>query len=327
MKSHQRGFIPLVAIILLGITAVVGGTIATVSISKSDPKPVVELAPDTARSTSTPALAPVSTSVEALAKDTQNTPAQPKTEGVEQNTKTQSFPTFSKGSLYICEKVKSLESDPNTRSLFQDIQGICEVYEKGGYEIEEIESIEAKLAEKWNLYKKARVEYRSAGFQELDNQNQVSEENKPQPTSNEVTQTETYTESSTYPIVISFTDNFGNLYKGSDYNGYQGPYMYKNKAALKVGDTIKATVEAKDPKGRTLEYNWNSSSQHFNNTVGRGQHSTSNTLTYTLTQEDLQSAGETFRLVYQIRVAGTEYYRFGGGKYDDTGFIDYTLQQ
>lgn len=325
MKSHQRGFIPLVAIILLGITAVVGGTIATVSIHKSVSEPVSGSVSDTTRPTSTPASAPVSPRVESLAKSTQDTPAQPKTKPVEQNkTEAQPLPTFSATSVSICKELSSLQSETAARSLLQDMQIICETYTKGGYDEERIVSAERTLKEKWNLWRKTAVENRVRAFEQ-------QKEEKNQTTPNKVIQKETYNESGIYPIIISFSDNYGNLFKESNYNGYQGPYINKKKVTLKVGDTIKATVEAKDPKGRALEYNWNSNSQVFNKAHGLDkagyQYSSSNSVEYKITDEDLKSAGETFRLVYQVRVARTDYYRFGGGQYDDAGFIDYSLQQ
>lgn len=324
MKSHQRGFIPLVAIILLGITAVVGGTIATVSIHKSVPEPVSESVSDTTKPTDTPASATVSTRVESLTKDTKDTPAQPKSEQVKQNKgEDQARPTFSSTSVVICDEVSTLQSETSARSLLQDMQVICEVYTKGGYNNERIESAERTLKEKWNLWKKTSAQSRASTFERQP-------EERSQATQTEVTQKETYNESSTYPIITSFRDNHGNLFKGSEYNGYQGPYINKQKVTLKVGDTIRATVEAKDPKGRALEYNWNSNSQTFNKAHGLDkagyQYSSNNSVEYTLTDEDLKSAGETFRLVYQVRVTGTTYYRFGGGQYDDAGFIDYSLQ-
>lgn len=320
MKSHQRGFIPLVAIILLGITAVVGGTIATVSIHNSNPKPSSEVG----IKANEPALAPVSPRAESLAKNAEDTPTQQKVEQVEQNkTEARSLPTFSTTSVSICKEINSLQSEATARSLLQDMRVICEVYAKGGYNEERIESAERTLKEKWNLWRKTSVESRVSAFE------RQTEEKTPT-ASNEIAQKETYNESSTYPIVTSFSDNHGNLFKESNYNGYQGPYIDKKKVTLRVGDTIRATVEAKDPKGRALEYNWNSNSQVFNKAHGLDkagyQYSSNNSVEYTITEDDLKSSGETFRLVYQVRVAGTDYYRFGGGQYDDAGFIDYSLQ-
>jgi len=148
-----------------------------------------------------------------------------------------------------------------------------------------------------------------------------------------IPQQETYAEDSNYPIIISFEDNKGNIYKRSQYNQYDGQYggwPDINTRTLHVGDTIRATVTAKDPKGRTIEYNWNSSSQAFNAAKGieggEEKYTPNNTLEYTITSADIQSAGETFRLVWQIRSAGKDYYRSGGGnRFDDVGYIDYKL--
>lgn len=409
MKSHQRGFIPLVAIILLGITAVVGGTIATVSIHKSVSEPVSGSVSDTTKPADNPASATVSTRVESLAKNTKDTPAQQKSEQAEQDKREdRARPTFSSTSVAICDEVSSLQSETSARSLLQDMQVICEAYTKGGYNNERIESAERTLKEKWNLWKKTSAQSRADNFENrgkaetkfsascnadrpiigvgdevtftaevsngvapyayewiggsftglttksittrfskgtiaranvvvtsADKQTttatcSVRLNNTTPQSTNTTTEKDTYNESSTYPIITSFSDNHGNLFKGSEYNGYQGSYINKQKVTLRVGDTIRATVEAKDPKGRALEYNWNSNSQAFNKAHGLDkagyQYSSNNSVEYTLTDEDLKSAGETFRLVYQVRVTGTTYYRFGGGQYDDVGFIDYSLQ-
>lgn len=324
MNTHQRGFIPLVAIILLGITAVVGGTIATISIRNSNHRTISES--DT--KVDEPALAPVSARVESLAKDSQDTPSQPKPEHVEQIEKEKviEVTTLDPKSQSICDQVIGMAPESTQRSLIQDMQVICEKYIKGSYEGGRLESAKEMLQQKWQLWTTTETQNRVSEFvaRERNNQNTESANDNQAQISNQ--DQETYTESSTYPIILTFSDNYGNIKKRSDYNGYEGSYSIPNKATLHVGDIIKATIEAKDPKGRTLEYNWNASSQYFNDTVGRGKYTTSNTLAYTLTADDLKSAGETFRLAYQIRVSGTEYYRFGGGQYDDAGFIDYTLE-
>lgn len=145
-------------------------------------------------------------------------------------------------------------------------------------------------------------------------------------------QKDKYADSATYPILLSFEDSKGNVYKTSNYNEYSGPYVSwpdENSRTVHVGDTIRATVTAKDSQGRTLEYNWNSNSQAFNAAKGiengAYKYTPSNAIEYTITAADLQSAGETFRLVWQVRVMGSAYYRFGGGQYDDSGFIDYKI--
>lgn len=324
MKSHQRGFIPLVAIILLGITAVVGGTIATVSIHNSNPKPTSEVG----TKVDGPALAPVSARVESSETRAEVITPKPVSSNVEASKKAEQAETSSilrDSTRKTCTSAQE-QDDLTGKGLITDIRALCDQLLKGNYTQENIRDKEAALQEKWRLWKVATVEYRTNAFEVKDRDSEESENSNNQVPTTPQPDREKYSESSTYPIILAFTDNYGNTKKSSDYNGYQGIYSTTNKATLRVGDTIKVTVEAKDPKGRALEYNWNASSQHFNDAVGRGKYTTSNTLTYTLTVDDLKSAGDTFRLAYQVRVAGTDYYRFGGGKYDDAGFIDYTLE-
>lgn len=141
---------------------------------------------------------------------------------------------------------------------------------------------------------------------------------------------ESYNYDTYYPIILSLRDNKGNINKSSDYNGYSGNPEYssiKTGVALKVGDELILTVEAKDPQGRPLSYNWSSNSQYFNQLIGieNGvfKYTTSNELHYTISSEDLQ-IGETLRIVSQIK-SEKSYYRFGGGGYDDEIFFDYKL--
>lgn len=150
--------------------------------------------------------------------------------------------------------------------------------------------------------------------------------NKPNltPTTNP-TPIEGYTESDAWPIIRVFSDNLGSQIKRSDYNGYNGPYSSNNTGKnLKVGDSITWTTNATDPKGRRLLMNINSNSQKLNDVFGRGEYKNISPFTYTISQEDLQSAGEAFRVVVQIR-SEKDFYRFGGGQYDDVTFLDYKL--
>ncbi|EKD24130.1 MAG: hypothetical protein ACD_81C00100G0006 [uncultured bacterium] len=147
-------------------------------------------------------------------------------------------------------------------------------------------------------------------------------------------QRDTYTEHEQYPIILSLEDSKGNTYKTSMYNQYKGPYISwpsEGSRILRVGDTFKATVIAKDPQGRGIEYNWESNSRPFMDSVSlennRLKYVSNNTLEYKITEEDLKSVGETFRLVWHIRAISAGYYRFGGGQYDDSGYIDYKIVQ
>lgn len=321
MRKAHRGFIPLVAIILLGLLAIGGGTIAAVSIRSNKPAEAPTAKTDLATTTDAAYSAPVSARVASsgAGSTTGQSIAVPTT--VEQISGSVSIETYQ-----ICSGARKTSSDASTKSLIGTVIALCN-RSQGNLSPEQARDLDVSIKEKWQLYEKANATRSRLDKMQSDLDSSAAEQRALKAEEENKSQAESYTESATYPTVLSFTDNYGNLYKRSDYNGYEGPYAVRKEVHLHVGDTIKATVEAKDPKGRMLEYNWNASSQHFNDAVGRGKYTTSNTLTYTLTQEDLQSAGETFRLVYQVRVAGTNSYRFGGGQYDDTGYVDYQLSQ
>lgn len=127
-----------------------------------------------------------------------------------------------------------------------------------------------------------------------------------------------------YPIILSLSDNRGGQIKYSQYNQY--PYSSTNTGiTLKVGDSIKWKAEASDPKGRQIFYNLNSSSQRFNDSYGRGEYKTTSQFEYTITEEDIKSAGDTLRIVLYIR-SEKDNYRTGSGGKDDLTFLDYKLQ-
>lgn len=310
------------AIVIVGLIVAVGGTIAAVSIRSSGEKPEATKNETVATTTEGAYSGPVSSQVKSSEENERIVTPKSVSTDVEANTKPAT--SIRAGTREICVEAQAM-AETTGKSLIADIHALCEQLLKGNYTEENVRDKEQALKEKWRLLQIASAERRADEFEARERERDVRDEiqTPPQPEQ----ESESYAESSTYPIIISFTDNYGNTKKSSQYNSYQGPYSGAKKIALRVGDTIKTTVEAKDPKGRTLEYNWNASSQHFNDAVGRGQYTTGNTLTYILTQEDLQSAGEAFRLAYQVRVAGTDYYRFGGGQYDDAGFIDYQLSE
>lgn len=299
---------------ILGLIVAAGGTIATVSMRSSGEKPE-PIKNEVATTTTGEAYSgPVSSQVESSEESERVVASEHISTSVEADA--EATVSIRPGTREICTEAQTKDVSSG-KSLIADIHVLCEQLLEGNYTEENVRDKEQSLKEKWRVWQLAGSPRTIEGPGSDEPEEAEAPEAEP----------EGYTESSTYPIILSFTDNHGNTYNRSDYNGYYGPYETKKKVALRVGDTIKATVQAKDPKGRALEYNWNASSQYFNDAVGRGQYTTSNTLTYTLTQEDLQSAGETFRLAYQVRVAGTDYYRFGGGQYDDAGFIDYQLSE
>jgi hypothetical protein len=113
---------------------------------------------------------------------------------------------------------------------------------------------------------------------------------------------------SAYPIIASFTTD-------------PDPSILLN-----VGDTLHLTVNATDPQNRQIEYLW------WSYTAGGGNlnnvyngWSTNNTITYTITDDDIKTSGEKFRVGVQIRATGETTYRTGSGEngYDDEIYTDY----
>ena len=126
-----------------------------------------------------------------------------------------------------------------------------------------------------------------------------------------------------YPIILSLSDNKGGETKTSNYNQYSFGSRVTG-ITLKIGDTIRWTAEASDPKGRQILYQFHANSQKLMDTFGRGQYKTDNWFEYTINEEDLKTAGDTLRIVLYIR-SGKEYYRSGSSN-DDSTFLDYKLQ-
>ena len=127
-----------------------------------------------------------------------------------------------------------------------------------------------------------------------------------------------------YPIILSLSDNKGGKIKYSYNNQY--PYgAHDTGITLKVGDNIRWTAEASDPKGRQILYQFHSNSQRQIDTFGRGQYKTENWFEYTINEEDLKDAGDTLRIVLYIK-SEKDNYRQGSSGYDDGTFLDYKLQ-
>lgn len=142
MHTTHRGFIPLVAIILLGLVAVAGGTIATVSMRSSGQKPAVV----TDQATTTPSLeaysAPVSTRV---ASSTPTT----RVEEVEVSARLVT-PDLSPEAISICNEVLQ-EPDPGKPSLLRDEQTLCK-------ELQEVEPDTPEQRERWSELENSLLE-------------------------------------------------------------------------------------------------------------------------------------------------------------------------
>ncbi len=122
-----------------------------------------------------------------------------------------------------------------------------------------------------------------------------------------------------YPYIISISDDKGNV---PDINGLRTKTIVP---VLKIWDTVNIQVSAIDPNWDVLEYNWNSSSQLFNDWYGRGQYfENRNIITYTITADDLKTAGNALRI--QVQVRGKQWFHKMHWIYDDHIWLDYELQ-
>lgn len=135
------------------------------------------------------------------------------------------------------------------------------------------------------------------------------------------TPTETYIYDNYYPIILSLSDNQGNITKASNYNGYRGSYnSIKAVTPLNIGDVINLTVQASDPQNRQILYGFG---LQYKDAPANIQYSASNQFSHQITSADLAGSGGTLRIVAYIKSV-KDYYRYTG-LYDDNIFLDYTL--
>jgi hypothetical protein len=134
-------------------------------------------------------------------------------------------------------------------------------------------------------------------------------------------QEEVYVYHDYYPIVLSLSDDRGNIIKISDHNGYSGPYTsVKTKTSLKIGDEICLKIEAKDPQDRQILYGWQLT---YKEAPANVKWTVDNEFRHQITAEDLKGAGEMFRIAVYIK-SEKEYLR-SSDLFDDSIFLDYIL--
>ena len=130
-----------------------------------------------------------------------------------------------------------------------------------------------------------------------------------------------------YPIILSLSDDRGNVVNRSYFNGYDEPYgSFKTGTVLGPGDEICLTVEAHDPQGRQLLYHWRSNSDRINELVGlengTEKWTTNNQICHVITEDDIQNIGDVLRIGVDIRSEKGSL-RFVWGGYDDSVVLDY----
>lgn len=240
--------------------------------------------------------------------------------------------TISGGAAYsitpVREAILGKPQQEQINILADEIEKLKQQLEKKDLELESIKQKETQKTEKSAITKIFQIESKSASVRlnpaPIIESKPIAIEIKPEPVI-----TESYEYHDYYPIIISLSDNKGNIVKSSRYNRYNGVGFQKwEQQTLKIGDKIYLKIEAKDPQNRQILYNWNSNSQYFNQLIGikngRYEWTTNNELQYTITAEDLKTTGEIIRIVVNIK-SEKDYLRFPGGSHDDSLYVDYIL--
>lgn len=138
----------------------------------------------------------------------------------------------------------------------------------------------------------------------------------------------TYNYDSYYPIILSFSDNYGQINKNSAFNKY--PYSSLPDVTVKIGDIIRCKVEVSEPKGRQILYHFFSNSTPFNKQVsynenGEQKFISNSEIEYTVTEEDLKSVGGQRFEIHAAIKSDKEYLRIPSQGYDDTIELHYNI--
>ena len=138
----------------------------------------------------------------------------------------------------------------------------------------------------------------------------------------------TYTYDSYYPIILSFSDNYGQINKNSAFNKY--PYSSLPDVTVKIGDIIRCKVLASEPKSRQIYYYFFSNSISFNKKVSVDENNkqkfiSNSEIEYTITEEDLKSVGGQRFEIHAAIKSDKEYLRIPSQGYDDTIELHYKI--
>lgn len=131
-----------------------------------------------------------------------------------------------------------------------------------------------------------------------------------------------------YPIILSLSDNYGQIKKSSAFNKY--PYSSLPDVTVKIGDIIRCKVQASDPKGRQILYHFFSNSSPFDKQVSRDENGkqkfiSDSEIEYTVTEEDLKSVGGQRFEIHAAIKSDKEYLRIPSQEYDDTIELHYNI--
>ncbi|MFC2036155.1 hypothetical protein ACFLUJ_08580 [Chloroflexota bacterium] len=140
-----------------------------------------------------------------------------------------------------------------------------------------------------------------------------------------------------YPIILSITDDKGNIVKGSMWNFYEGLpeegsqyIIVETERVLELSETITLTVDVYDYQDREVFYMWDSIAPPVRNSImydeeGKISWSTNNQITYTITEEDIAWHYKDIMIYCNIRVEDKELYREPTKSRDDSIAIGYIL--
>ena len=119
-----------------------------------------------------------------------------------------------------------------------------------------------------------------------------------------------------FPIIISYSDNLGNVRRRSFKNSFscrKNCKEFSKDIVLNPGKFLVAKILAQDPLARPLLYKWTSTSAKFNNTFK--DWSSSNEISYMCGENDFVTSPETFSISVSIK-SEKEFYRLNGGDDD-----------
>ncbi|MFC2036168.1 hypothetical protein ACFLUJ_08650 [Chloroflexota bacterium] len=140
-----------------------------------------------------------------------------------------------------------------------------------------------------------------------------------------------------YPIILSISDDKGNIAKGSMWNFYVGLpeegsqyIVVETGTILELGETITLTVDVYDYQDREVFYMWDSTATPIRNNImydedGKIKWSTSNQVTYTIGEEDIAWRYKDVLIYCNVRVEDKDLYREPTKSRDDSIVIGYIL--
>lgn len=227
MKNTQRGFIPLIAIIILGLTAVAGGTVAVISLQEPDLAPEVVVENDDFNVKEIPEVKEdenVEEFIEELEDEKEEaiTTVQPPEEPLEVIVQPEKIVIeIDPWTIKICDDVSDLSSSED--DIVEDLIELCDFVSKRDFDDEgELKSIEAKVENKWEIWEEVKRNNESAELERelsrIEDDLEDSDDSEPEPV-----QEYSDPESGTEQVIEDETESVDDPY--SDYN-FSYTYSY-----------------------------------------------------------------------------------------------------